>query len=292
MKKAIAYLSIILISFYSCFKSPEPIPPRIYVEPETETLNISVIHPVTFYIRAKSDEDLKSFAVQTTPFIYAFDTTFGSFVHSFTKTITIRLPSELSQVPDDSLIQVQFILKDYYNTKIVTKFLHIVEPYPELYEDTVVLYFPRSPSFYDTQDRTTKDSTAQRGSFDLVYAFSSDDGITIASPDAYWLESVFASNARSYSASGQRHTKINYSNVEFNDMDDRFMYYLNVNPHYIESNQAYGIGVEALTLNSVFVFQTQDNIKGAGKIIGATADSIILAIKFQKWAVDTSGQKQ
>ena len=291
MKKTIIFSILVLIFISSCFKTPEPIPPRLYIEPEAETLNISVIHPVTFYIRAKSDEDLKSFSVTTSPFIYAFDTTFGNFVHSFTKTITIHLPSELSQVPEDSLITVQFILKDYYNTKIVTKFLHIVAPYPELFEDTIVLYFPRSPSFYDTQERTTRDSTAQRGSFDLVYAFSTDDGITIASPDAFWLESVFAANSRSYSASGQRHTKINYSNVEFNDMDKRFMYYLTVNPHYIESNQAYGIGVEALTLNSVFVFQTQDNIKGAGKLIGATSDSITLAIKFQKWAADTSGQR-
>ena len=74
-------------------------------------------------------------------------------------------------------------------------------------------------------------------------------------------------------------------------MDKRFMYYLTVNPHYIEDNQAYGIGVEALTINSVFVFQTNNQIKGAGKLIGATPDSIILAIKFQKWAVDTNGRK-
>ncbi len=288
MTKKILYLIIlVLLVFTSCYKKEGPVPPRLYITPENEKTNISVVKPVTFYIRGKSDEDLKSFKINTSPQIFSFDTTFGTFTHEFVIVKTISLPEKLDSIPEDSIITVEFYLNDYYNQTFAVRYLRIVNPYPPLYEDTITLYFPGEPSFYDTYEKTTRNHNAQVGSFDLVYAFSSQDGITIASPSSYWLESVFANNALSYTSSNQRNTALNYSNVAYSDMDARFMYDLSVNPHYIESNQAYGSGTEALVQGSIVVFKTQKGTKGAFKVLKATSDSVQLAIKFQLWVQGT-----
>ncbi len=284
--KKIFFSLLIAVIFYGCIDREPPEPPRLYILPQDTIVDISVVNPAEFYISGTSDEDLKTFSINTDPFIYMFDTTFGTFVHKFSYTAVIRLPQNIESLGSDSLIQVTFRVSDYVNTTQVVKYLRVRNPYPSLVYDTVTLVFPDGNFLYDVASRRAYDSTAQAGSFDFGFAYNTDQGLTVASPDAFWLSGVCGQNGIAYSTTSQRHTLINYTQINFEEMDDKFMYYLDVNPQYISGNQAYGIGVDGLGAGTVFVFKTAEGRKGAAKVVSTTVNSIKLEIKAQSRVQD------
>ncbi len=279
--KKILYFLLATIIFAGCVEPQGPIPPRLYITPEDNEVPISLVNPVIFEIRGKSDEDMQKFYIRTDPFIYSFDTVFPEFVHEFNYNAEIKLPENISPFPEDSTITIQFVLEDAYARAAITKKLIIKDAFPDLNYDTVTLNFPDGAFFYNVMTQEALDTSADNGSFDLVFAYDNTLGATIASPDAMWLENVCVQNQVAYSTAEQRHTIINASQVDFNSMDDRFMYNLEVNPNYINGNQAYGIGVDGLTTGSVFVFELQGGNKGAAKVLSVSPTSITLAVKVQ-----------
>ncbi len=281
MKKLI-YFIISLFLVISC-KKPDLIKPELDITPQDSIVNFSAVQPAIFLIKGTGMEDLRSFSITTSPFIYKFDTSFPAFKHFYMDSIVIKLP-EGAELPSDSIIIASFTLSDVYSSTTVIKYLRAQDAYPDLIHDTIILYHPtQGPSYFDMETHSLLDTTAENGTYDLVFANSSDLGYTIASPDAPWIADTYAQDSINYTLDNQRQTKLQKSLVDFNTMDDRFMYYLTVTERYIQNTPGYGIGIEGLSLGTVFVFQTQSGRKGAVKVIGAipSNQAIILDIKYQ-----------
>ncbi len=280
--KKLTYLLVTIILFAGC-KPKEPIVPQLNISPTDSIVKCSTIKPAVFHIKARTQEDMKSFHIETNPVIFRFDTLFPSFTHQYIDSFVIKIPEGI-ELSSDSLITAKFSVKDPYNTTTVIKYLRVVDPYPDLIQDTVILYTPLlGKGFYDLATHTALDTTAAAGSFDIAFVVGNDGAYTITSPNAPWLASTLQGQGINYSVDGQRITKIAKSLVAYNSMDDRYIYYMTVTERYLYNTPSDGIGVEALSIDNTLIFETQDGRKGAMKVLSIRpgSSSIVLAIKYQ-----------
>jgi hypothetical protein len=266
---------------FGCYKRVPPNPPKLTIIPSDSVINISVITPVVFKIHGFSDEDLRSMKISTTPEIFSFDTAFAKFTHEIIFSKKVILPQEVPDLPADSLISITFSLTDNYNTTTIVKDLRVIDAFPRLTYDTVTLVFPGGKFLYDVVTKQAKDTTAEPGTFDFGFAISDDAGYVIASADAPWLATTCNAYGISYTINGQRHTHIKNTNVDYNSIDKKFLYYADIVDEYINTNPSNGSGVDHLGIGSIFLFQLDDGRKGAGKILGLTSNSVTLAVKVQ-----------
>ncbi len=281
MKKlAYIFLSIILIT--GC--QPKDLePPKLDISPQDSIIECSNVKPAIISVLATAQEDITSFKIETNPIIFRFDTTFPAFTHRYIDSFVIKIPEGI-ELPSDSIITASFTVSDPYNSSTVVKYLRVVDAYPDLIEDTIILHTPLTgKSFFDLATRQILDTTAEPGSFDIAFVVSNDGAYTLTSPDAPWLQTTLEDQGITYNSEAQRITKMNRSLVDYDAMDDRYIYYMTVTERYLYNTPSYGIGVEALSLGNTIIFQAQDGRKGAIKVVGMQpADSaIILGIKYQ-----------
>ena len=280
--KKLAYFFFAIIFVAGC-KPKELIPPQLEINPEDSIIECSNVKPAILHITATGQEDLISFNIETNPVVYRFDTTFPAFTHRFIDSFVIKIPEGI-ELPSDSIITTSITVADPYNSTTIVKYLRVVDAYPDLIQDTIILQTPKlGKSFFDLATHQLLDTTAEPGSFDLAFVVSNDGGYTITSPNAPWLASTLQDQGINYNAEQQRITKIARSLVDYDAMDDRYIYYMTVTERYLYNTPSYGIGVEGLITGTTIIFQAQDGRKGAIKVVGMhPADSaIILGIKYQ-----------
>ncbi len=280
--KKIAYFIFAIIFVAGC-KPKELVPPQLEISPDDSVIECSNVKPAVLHITATGQEDLISFKIETNPVMYRFDTTFPAFTHRYIDSFVIKIPEGI-ELPSDSIIIASFTVADPYNSTTIVKYLQVVDAYPDLIQDTIKLYTPKlGKSFFDLVTHQLLDTTAEPGSFDIAFVVSKDGGYTLTSPNAPWLASTLQDQGINYNAEQQRITKIARSLVDYDAMDDRYIYYMTVTERYLFNTPSYGIGVEALALSNTLIFEAQDGRKGAIKVVGIQpADSaIILGIKYQ-----------
>ncbi len=280
--KKLAYIFLAIIFLAGC-KPKDLVPPQLQITPEDSIIKCSNVKPAVMLITVNSDEDLISFHIETNPIIYRFDTTFPAFTHRYVDSFAIKIPEGI-ELPSDSIITASITASDPYNSTTVVKYLRVEDAYPDLVQDTITLYTPlEGQCFFDLATHQFLDTTAEAGTFDIAFVVGNDGAYTLASPDAPWLASTLDDQGITYSVDGQRITKLNRSLVDYDAMDDRYMYYMTVTERYLYNTPSYGIGVEALSMGNTIIFQAQDGRKGAIKVLAIrpASSSIVLAIKYQ-----------
>ncbi len=280
MKRFLTLTIIFSLIISGCIKKQEIAPPELTVSPD-DTVDISYITPVYFTIKGFSNEDLEEFKVETTPFVYQFDTIFAPYTHFLDRRLKVTVPQYVENAPEDSIIMITFALSDHFHKTTDTAYLHLVSGYKDVVRDTAVMEFPGGDFYYSVADCTVTGLSTNADKFDLVYATDADMHSTIASPDAPWLVDALSAQNIPYTVDDKNTTYINTSQVTFDQIDAQYLHYLDVPPHYIGNSELNGYGVDNLQIGSVIVFKTAAGLKGAAKVLDINGDFITLALIIQ-----------
>ncbi len=282
--KNILNLLLITILFANCEPEPKMEPPTLNITPQ-DTQEISSIFPVTFHINGFANEDLKSFNISTAPYFFEFDSIFGTFKHTLEMDITIELPELLPDLTSDSLISVTFELSDNYDKTTIIRILKVVDGFPPIITNSATLTYKHdSALFYsfDTETALTFEQITDRN-FDLILLKDDTYGFVLASPSAALPANTLTDIGYTYSASNKNKTSMMNFNTNFDDVDNRFIYYLDVSNSYIDDNVGYGVGITNLEENDIIAFKTFSGKKGVMMIthIDSLTNSLSFSYKYQ-----------
>ena len=260
MKKILTIL--IVLAFATC-KSPEMVPPSMTITPEDSIIYISPINPVTFEIKIFSNEDLKGFKIETSPYLFQLDTSFSGFVHTMNYRKKITIPDTIVGLGEDSTIMVTFRASDSYNFDEQYRTLKVQSGYPKLKSDTETLYFVFDSSmFYSAIDLKKMKFGEISNNFDIIMIYDSNDGFVLASPDSYYAKLKLSNLTYNYQNADQRTTKFLNFSTNFDDVTSRFIFYLAINETYINENEGNGYGISSLQKNDIIGFETDEGKKG------------------------------
>jgi len=260
MKKILTIL--IVLAFATC-KSPEMVPPSMTITPEDSIIYISPINPVTFEIKIFSNEDLKGFKIETSPYLFQLDTSFSGFVHTMNYRKKITIPDTIVGLGEDSTIMVTFRASDSYNFDEQYRTLKVQSGYPKLKSDTETLYFVFDSSmFYSAIDLKKMKFGEISNNFDIIMIYDSNDGFVLASPDSYYAKLKLSKLTYNYQNADQRTTKFLNFSTNFDDVTSRFIFYLAINETYINENEGNGYGISSLQKNDIIGFETDEGKKG------------------------------
>ncbi len=120
----------------------------------------------------------------------------------------------------------------------------------------------------DTDNATVNfEVVTPTGSGDVALGFQNTYGNAICSPDAKWIEDMYTVNGQSYSATGQKHTKLmkftgDYATLTLEDLEA-----LVVTEEFgIAGVELNGVAVSSLVAGDFVAFETADGVKGIFKI--------------------------
>ena len=264
MKKILFIIALFFV--FSCDIQTGIIPPELSVSPNDDTLEISSISDVTFYVSGTADEDLTRFKIVTDPYVYGLDTLYPTFTHSMGVNAKISIPDVLPELTDDSLITVTFNLSDAFNSIEIIKYLRVVSGYGFISQDSTKLTYGGRDSlmFYSQNNKTAlKYDQITLTNFDMVFIYDDSYGFVLASPDAFFVANNLISLAISgYAASGRNKTKMNKFSTDYNLVDARFLYNLTVSQTFINDDGGNGDGISDVQKDDVIAFENESGLKG------------------------------
>lgn len=284
MKLKYFFILVVTISlFTSCIDKTPPFPPTILVTPDS-LAEISPTSPLEYIVTVSSDEDLKEFNLTSRPAMFFTDSSFNDFAHEGVLKISLRTPSIMPALPEDSIVVLEFEVTDTQNSEIVERQVRVCRGYIDIISDSTILTsLPDGDFLYSTVDNAEYQysNTISTENIDFAFAYDAAFGYIICSPDAPYIESKFAENELVYPASVQNHTKIFTLNMLWSDLNFKTIYGLDVSESFIDNNPNKGVGVSVLYPTQILGFETHDGRKGVIQIISTENQELKMLVKVQ-----------
>jgi len=283
-KTALPFLFFLPFFWLGCLEIAPPVAPTLSVSP-LENQNISKKKQVTFYVKGTDVEDIVSFELLSTPAIFKIDSTFAPFTHKVDFQITLIFP-EVTNVPEDSTIYLDFYLGNAELKARQTRILRIIKSSPEIISTIAILSDPPGGNFF----YSTKTSlsygylSAENAIIDFAFLYSPDYGYMLCSPDAPFLSTTLTEGGQSYSTSAKNHTKFELRNVSWGSIEENYLNEALIVDNAIAGNALLGSGIVNLAASQIILFQTSDGRKGALKVESTTKSGkvLTLTVKVQK----------
>ncbi len=263
-------LFFFILLIYSCIDRIAPDPPVVEITPDS-ILEISPTNSAVFRIKVTSEEDLKSFVLDSRPNIFVIDSTFYGFVHETNIYLKLEMPEVVYGLDADSLVTLFFSISDS-QTKVKTEqYVKIVRGYTDILLDTIVMTSQTDGYlFYSATNSAiyTYVEGMDMSDIDFVFLYDEDRHFILCSPDAPIITDKLAEAEIEYVTENQNHTTMtSFLNTYWVNIDYKVIYNLIPVDEYIDGIPTLGVGIANLTNPNIIAFETHNNRKGVIQIM-------------------------